>query len=200
MQKGNIAAETGRRIRGSPDQLHSWAKIGARLRRCPGEPERPAVVCGRRDPGSQRDERATLAVHHRHQSKSAGQDSGYREAVMATSASADVHSHAGAMLHAEDFHIFYHAPALIVISAPAQGPWSTEDCALAPQNLMLSAWAVGLGSRWIGFAQGWRGTPAGKHAIGLPDTHTPVAPIIIGHPKFIPPAVPRNAPKINCQE
>lgn len=30
-----------------------------------------------------------------------------------------------------NFHIFYHAPALIVISAMAQSPWAVEDCSLA---------------------------------------------------------------------
>src|SRR3974390_1476984 len=44
------------------------------------------------------------------------------------------------------FHIFYHAPALIVISAEAQGPWIVEDCALAAENLMLAAVEAGLGS------------------------------------------------------
>jgi hypothetical protein len=39
-----------------------------------------------------------------------------------------------------NFHIFYHAPALILISATAQGPWIVEDCALAAENLMLAAW------------------------------------------------------------
>ena len=115
---------------------------------------------------------------------------------MAESMSTDVHSHAGALLHGEDFHIFYHAPVLIVISAPSNGRWSTEDCALSAQNLMLAAHARGLGSCWIGFAQSWLGTPDGKRAIGLPDSHTPVAPIIIGHPGSLAPAVPRNPPKI----
>ena len=54
-----------------------------------------------------------------------------------------------------EFHIFYHAPVLILISAVAQGPWIVEDCALAAENLMLAAYAAGLGSCWIGFAQGF---------------------------------------------
>lgn len=119
---------------------------------------------------------------------------------MAEFVNTGIHSHAGAMLHAADFHIFYHAPALIVISAPSNGRWSVENCALAAQNLMLTAHAKGLGSCWIGFAQSWLGTPDGKRAIGLSDSHTPIAPIIIGHPESIPPAVPRNAPKITWLE
>jgi nitroreductase len=95
-----------------------------------------------------------------------------------------------------DFHVFYHAPALIVISAAAQEPWIVQDCALAAENLMLAAHGLGLGSCWIGLAQPWLETPQGKQAIGLPETHAPVAPIAIGRPKSPSPAVPREAPKI----
>jgi nitroreductase len=94
------------------------------------------------------------------------------------------------------FQIFYHAPALILISAVKQGPWIVEDCALAAENLMLSAYAAGLGSCWIGFAQGYLNTPEGKKAIGLPDACVPIAPIIVGHPKAASPAVPRNKPEV----
>lgn len=60
------------------------------------------------------------------------------------------------------FHIFYHAPVLIVISAAEPSDWAVEDCALAAQNLMLAAYAAGLGSCWIGFAQAWLGTVGWK--------------------------------------
>ena len=86
--------------------------------------------------------------------------------------------------------------SLILISGEAQGPWIVEDCALAAQNLMLSAHAAGLGSCWIGFAQSFLNTPAGKALLGLPAAWVPVAPIIIGHPKSASPAVPRKAPEI----
>ncbi|HUI96210.1 MAG TPA: nitroreductase family protein [Xanthobacteraceae bacterium] len=101
-----------------------------------------------------------------------------------------------ARLSDADFHIFYHAPALILISAVAQGPWIVEDCALAAQNVMLAAYAAGLGSCWIGFAQGYLNTAEGKAALGLPATCVPVAPIIVGHPKAATPAVPRTAPEV----
>jgi nitroreductase len=44
-----------------------------------------------------------------------------------------------------NLQLFYLAPVLIAISAIAQGPWITEDCALAADNLMLAAHGVGLG-------------------------------------------------------
>lgn len=94
------------------------------------------------------------------------------------------------------FDIFYHAPALIVISSVVESPWAVENCALAAENLMLTACAAGLGTCWIGFAQAWLGTSEGKAALGLPSSYRPVAPIIVGHPKSAPPAVPRKEPVI----
>jgi len=94
------------------------------------------------------------------------------------------------------FQIFYHAPALIVISGNAPGSWIVEDCALAAENLMLMAHSMGLGSCWIGFAQGYLNTPAGKKLLGLPESWVPVAPIIVGHPTAAPAPVPRKRPEV----
>lgn len=92
--------------------------------------------------------------------------------------------------------IFHGAPVLIVISATAQAPWVVEDCALAAENLMLCAFAHGLGSCWIGLAQRWLNTVDGKAALSIAVETVPVAPIIVGHPKRFPPPVPRQAPRI----
>ncbi len=64
------------------------------------------------------------------------------------------------------FDIFYRAKALVVISAKAEGRWIVEDCALAAENLMLAAFAEALGACWVGFAQSYLNTAAGKTAIG----------------------------------
>ena len=61
---------------------------------------------------------------------------------------------------------------------------------------MLAAYGLGLGTCWIGFAQGYLGTPAGKEALGLPATWLPVAPLIVGHPRAAPAAVARQEPEI----
>ncbi len=95
-----------------------------------------------------------------------------------------------------NFHIFYRAPVLIVISATEQGPWIVEDCALAAENLMLAAHADGLGTCWIGFAQSFLNTPEGKKALDLPVAWVSVAPIIVGYPKAATPAVPRMEPAV----
>jgi nitroreductase len=95
-----------------------------------------------------------------------------------------------------NFHIFHHAPALIVIGASADGPWMIESCALAAENLMLAAYAEGLGTCWIGFAQRYLNTPEGKQMLGLPPRSVPIAPIILGHPKCSAAPVARRAPTI----
>jgi nitroreductase len=102
-----------------------------------------------------------------------------------------------AMLNDANFNIFYHAPALIVISARETAPWAIEDCALAAQNLMLKAHAMALGTCWIGFAQSFLNTPQGKDILHLSVNCLAVAPVIVGHPKLATRQVPRNSPEIH---
>ena len=116
--------------------------------------------------------------------------------MLRTSQAALASHHFLHILNDPKFDIFYSAPVLVVISAAA-GPWAVADCSLAAENLMLAAHAAGLGTCWIGFAQGWLGAPEGKSALKLPETDIPVAPIIVGHPKSVPPAVSRKPPRID---
>ena len=116
---------------------------------------------------------------------------------MLTALAANPHAeHLRPHLTDPQFHIFYHAPTLILISARRKGPWIVEDCALAAENLMLSAYAAGLGSCWIGFAQKFLGTEVGKSLMGCPSEWVPVAPIIVGHSATPAVPVPRKEPII----
>ena len=95
-----------------------------------------------------------------------------------------------------NFHIFYHAPVLVLISA-SSGDWAVEDATLAAENLMLAAHAEGLGTCWIGFAQRWLGTEEGRRMIDVPPGTMPVAPIIVGYLKEPAPPVPRKPATIH---
>lgn len=117
--------------------------------------------------------------------------------MLSTTPAALLSHHFQEILNDPGFDIFYNAPALILISSAVENAWAVENCALAAQNLMLTARSVGLGTCWIGFAEGWLRTPEGKALLGLPGGHVPVAPIIVGHPRVEPPAVPRKAPDIS---
>jgi nitroreductase len=100
------------------------------------------------------------------------------------------------MLASPQFNIFYNAPVLIVICSTTPDEMAIKDCCLAAQTLMLAAYGQGLGSCWIGFAEAWLKTPAGKARLGIPAEFTPVAPIILGYPKGPVPAAERRAPDI----
>ena len=95
-----------------------------------------------------------------------------------------------------NFHLFHHAPALVVISADSENPWATEDCALAAGNMMLAAQDMGLGSCWVGFSQAWLNSLGGRILLDIPVSHHVVAPIVFGYPKSTPPAVSRRPPDI----
>jgi nitroreductase len=112
--------------------------------------------------------------------------------MLATTPAGLLSHHFSEILVDPQFDIFYHAPVLIVISAPGISPWATVNCALAAENLMLSACSHGLGTCWIGFAQSWLCADAGRAVLDLPAGHAPVAPIIVGYPKSAPPVVPRK--------
>ncbi|HEX8954761.1 MAG TPA: nitroreductase [Burkholderiaceae bacterium] len=117
--------------------------------------------------------------------------------LMATMAQDPRAPHFMPMLEDAGYQIFYHAPALLLICAYEPIAWAVEDCTLAAQNLMLAAHGAGLGSCWIGFAQHYLNTPEGKHILDLPESWLAVAPIIVGHPRQVPAATPRNEPIID---
>ena len=101
------------------------------------------------------------------------------------------------MLESEAFDIFYGAPVLMLLSCPADEAFGIVDCALAAQNLMLSARALGLGTCWIGFASAWLAGAEGRRSVGLPESQMAVAPIIVGYPRLKNlPQVPRREPEI----
>ena len=99
------------------------------------------------------------------------------------------------MLRDPSFNIFYDAGTLIVIGAPP-GPFTTADCWLAAEALMLAAHAAGLGTCPIGFALSVLNQDDVKSELGLPPAASAVAPIIVGYPTSTAPEIPRAEPRI----
>lgn len=113
---------------------------------------------------------------------------------------AAAHFPAGSPLHAHvtnlNFEIFHGASALVIVCAVDGGTQSAEDCCLAAESLMLAAHAMGLGSCWIGLSRPWLHDPAAKAELRIPDKWQPVAPVILGHRRTLPPPTPREKPII----
>lgn len=95
-----------------------------------------------------------------------------------------------------EFNIFYNASTLIVICSKFQDSFVAADCWLAAENLMLSAYAHGLGSRVIGFAVPALNLPEWKAEIGIPDEMVAVVPIILGIPGSSSLSSGRKSPEI----
>lgn len=93
-------------------------------------------------------------------------------------------------------NIFYDAGTLIVICGRAEGPFVVADCWLAAENLMLAAYALGLGTCVIGLAVPALNSLQWKAELGIPHDVTAYAPIIVGVPASDSPPSPRNAPQV----
>jgi nitroreductase len=94
------------------------------------------------------------------------------------------------------FNVFYDAPALVLVCAKPFGYDPTGACAMAAHALMLAARDRGLGTCWIGFAEGLFQLPDTKAEFGIPPAYRVVAPIIVGHPAEAVAPTPRDAPEV----
>lgn len=94
------------------------------------------------------------------------------------------------------YHVFHQAGTLIIICARPDAHNGKEDCSLAAQNLMLAAYAMGLGTCPIGFARPWLNQARIKRSLSIPDDYVPVFPVVVGYPSGETPPVQRRAPEI----
>lgn len=88
------------------------------------------------------------------------------------------------MAQNEQFHIFYNAPAMVVVSGSAEmGVTMREDCAAAAQNMLLAAESIGLGACWNGMVSFLFNSPmASEYAqkLQLPEGFAPLYAIVLG--------------------
>jgi len=81
---------------------------------------------------------------------------------------------------------FYDAPTVITLFAPKNFLFSVDDCAVAAENMMLAADALGVGSCYIG--QGWTAfdDPYGQEILrqwDIPVDHYAVMQLLLGYAK-----------------
>ncbi len=105
--------------------------------------------------------------------------------------------HQRQQLAAPDLSPLHHAPALVLVATKSFGKQADEDCCLAALTLMLAARNVAIGSCWIGSARPWFNLAATKTELGIPETVSIVAPIVLGYPTAWPATNGRNAANIH---
>ena len=113
---------------------------------------------------------------------------------------ADGHAapHSVEMLSDPAFNVFYNASTLIVIYGSPMGSFAAADCWLSAQNMMLAAYAAGLGSCVIGFAVAALNQPTWKKILNVPMEMVAHAPILLGHPAGETPVTSRKPPEVLC--
>lgn len=96
-----------------------------------------------------------------------------------------------------DFSVFFDAPVVVVICGFEDGHGQAlQDCNRAGQNLMLSAYARGLGTCWVGSPMLWLRDRATCAALAVPDRYHPHAALTLGYAAAVPSAKPRPQPRI----
>ena len=97
---------------------------------------------------------------------------------------------------------FYGAPCVITLFAPRGFAFAVDDCAVAAENMMLAATALGVGSCYIG--QGWTAfaDPYGQDVLrewSIPGGYYAVLQLLLGYPRegdTHPSAKPRKAARV----
>ena len=70
------------------------------------------------------------------------------------------------------------AALAVVVAARKDSPFGLSDASRAIQSMMLTAWADGVGSNWVGFA----GMSEVANLTGIPDDYDVVAIVPFGYP------------------
>ena len=99
----------------------------------------------------------------------------------------------------KNFHVFYHAPTVIVISGMPDNLYTPIDCGIAVENIALAAESLGLGSVILGMPRdAFAGDKADafRQALHFPEGWDFVIAIAVGIPADTKDAHPIGENKI----
>jgi nitroreductase len=98
----------------------------------------------------------------------------------------------------KDFHLFYHAPAVIVVSMRKAALSPLVDCSAAIENMLLAAESLDIGSCWIGLARYYFAQKDELPRLKLSAGYEPFYAVAFGHKGQRPAkALPRTAAPVS---
>ena len=105
------------------------------------------------------------------------------------------------MAEAPDFkNMFRNAPTVVFIAHDTTFPFSQGDCGLMAENMMLSAWSMGIGSVCLGSSAHFiNNTPEAAvylEKLGFSENYKTLICIGFGYPAETPAAKPRDKGKV----
>ncbi len=96
------------------------------------------------------------------------------------------------------FHVFYHAPAVIVVSMRKDALSPLADCCAAIENMLLAAESLDIGSCWIGLARYYFAAKEGPASLKIPQGYEPCYAVALGYKGQRPArALPRKKNAVN---
>ena len=101
-------------------------------------------------------------------------------------------------------NIFLDAPCVVFIASSDSYDLSQVDCGLLGENIILSAWSMGIGSCCLGSSARWlKGSGSAApylQRLDLPEGYHLLYCIALGYPDETPDAKPRKAEKVRYIE
>lgn len=92
---------------------------------------------------------------------------------------------------------FRGAPTMVFVANDPAYDFSAIDCGLFSENIMLSAWSLGVGSVCLGSPVRFLlNSPEAMTRLGFSEGYTPIICIGLGYPDESPEAKPRDADKV----
>jgi nitroreductase len=92
---------------------------------------------------------------------------------------------------------FRGAPVLVIIANDTTFNYSPLDCGIMCENIMLSAWSMGVGSVCLGSPVGYiKNSPQAMQMLGFSENYEPLICIGLGYPDETPAAKPRDTSKV----
>ncbi|WP_424244715.1 nitroreductase [Elusimicrobium posterum] len=86
----------------------------------------------------------------------------------------------------ENFHVFYNAPTVVIISGESSSNLADADCAIAGGNMLIAAQSLGISSCFImSFTVLFSEPDDALHymeELQIPQTHTPKYAVLLGYP------------------
>lgn len=92
---------------------------------------------------------------------------------------------------------FRGAPVLVIIANDTTFKFSPLDCGIMCENIMLSAWSMGVGSVCLGSPVDFiKNSPQAMEMLGFSENYEPLICIGLGYPDETPAAKPRDTGKV----
>jgi nitroreductase len=96
----------------------------------------------------------------------------------------------------EKYHLYYHAPTVLIVSGNKDALLPMLDCAVCVQNMLLAAESLEIGSCWISGIDRLAASAEGRpilEKLTIPDGYVPYFQVALGYKKGeTPKAAPRK--------